>query len=71
LDIKWEIGGSSLVEVEFRNEKFGDILKLQKSKQANLVQRSRLKWFKDRDTNSQLLHNCVKCIMRKKSDKGD
>lgn len=42
----------SLEEVEGRKLLFGELWKFLKSGDASLVQRSRLKWFKEGDANS-------------------
>jgi hypothetical protein len=65
LDTKGESIPLTSGEVEERKKCFGDLWRLLKSKEVLAVQRSRVKWFKDGDTNSKYFHRCLKVRERR------
>ncbi|MCI20091.1 RNA-directed DNA polymerase (Reverse transcriptase), partial [Trifolium medium] len=64
LDVRGEIMGLAPHEVNLRKALCEDFWKLQKFKEASIVQRSRSKWLSQGDANSKFFHRCV--LTRKK-----
>ncbi|MCH86627.1 LINE-1 reverse transcriptase like, partial [Trifolium medium] len=60
LDMRGEEEGLSTQEVVSRKEKFRDLWKLLKNKEALMFQRSRSKWLKEGDANTKFFHGSVK-----------
>jgi hypothetical protein len=60
LDLKGEVVGLSGVEVQSRKTLFGDLWKLLKVKDVNMVQRARASWMKNGDASTKYFHKCVK-----------
>ncbi|WJX17552.1 hypothetical protein P8452_07455 [Trifolium repens] len=67
LDIKGEGVGLSSQEVSSRKEKFEDLWRTLKNKEAITFQRSRSKWLKEGDGNTKYFHGCVKARRRANS----
>jgi hypothetical protein len=59
LDVKGEDMGLCAEEILCRKNLFGDLWKLLKAKDSNLVQRARSRWLKDGDVNSKYFHKRV------------
>jgi len=60
LDVRGEEVGLSGEEVQRRKSLFGDLWKILKAKDANMVQRARSRWLKNGDANTKYFHKCVK-----------
>ncbi|MCI02620.1 RNA-directed DNA polymerase (Reverse transcriptase), partial [Trifolium medium] len=56
LDVRGEIMGLAPHEVNLRKALFEEFWKLQKFKEASIVQRSRSKWLSQGDANSKFFH---------------
>ena len=69
LNVRGEEVGLNEEEVELRKSLFGDLWRLLKAKDSNMVQRARSKWIKESDTNSKYFHRCVKLRNDKNSIK--
>jgi len=60
LDVRGEVVELNGEEVQRRKSLFGDLWRILKAKDANMVQRARSRWLKNGDANSKYFHKCVK-----------
>lgn len=59
-DVRGEEVGLNGEEIQRRKALFGDLWRILKAKDANMVQRARSRWIKNGDANSKYFHKCVK-----------
>lgn len=59
-DVRGEEVGLNGEEIQHRKALFGDLWRILKAKDANMVQRARSRWIKNGDANSNYFHKCVK-----------